>query len=508
MAADYEFIDGFDGYGPIGCLQFPANTAGEWTLFGSGTLLLVAPLSGSGGCALQLGPANNALLSKTLPGNFARSIGGATIRPNTSAGAGVTFLDGGTQQLTVFVNASGNLVAARGGVTGVVLGTSALSMSLPSTHILEWDITFHPSLGIVNLYIDGNTTPWLSLTNQNTIISANHYFNVFDFLTSSSGTCTITVDHFYLRAFLASGSADTPLFTNPIIDTDFGTADSSVAFTPTAGVLGQAYSTTGTTSAPGANELVLRRFVAGVGATVNSIGILPAATSGAAKFKGVIYSDSAGIPNTLLSSGTEVVGCTAATTQTLALVTPQALSAATAYWIGYITDTSIALTQVDTTTNASSKAANTYTSGAPGTAPAMTAGQPSWQIWGNVTGLSTNYSQVGNAFSNPPLGDLSFNQANVVGKEDLYTFGPLSANAGSIATVAVKAYCRIGTPGVRSVTLQTKSSGTDSSGSASPQAVPLSYNWLSSYFDADPNGSIPWTASTVNAATSGIKVVG
>jgi len=64
------------------------------------------------------------------------------------------------------------------------------------------------------------------------------------------------------------------------------------------------------------------------------VAIVPGATSGTAKFKAVAYADSAGAPGSLLSSGTEVVGCTSGSTLTGALITPQSLTAGTPCWIG------------------------------------------------------------------------------------------------------------------------------------------------------------------------------
>ena len=502
MAWDSEFVEGFDKYGPVGCVAFPVNTVGEWTITTGSFNTLVTSLNGISGCACQI---NNGTMSKTLSGNYARVLGGCRIKSNllTNAG-GFQFLDGVTAQISIIINTLGQIVVYRGGTSGTVLATSTQTIAANTVHYLEWDITFNSLNGIVNIYLDGTITS-IALTGVNTQATTNSSFDVF-VLTGVGGSTATIYDDMYLRLFLAAGSADTCLNNNPVIATSWGTADSSVQFTPENGVVGQVYSTTTTTSAPGANELALRQFTPAVASTVNSIGLLPAATNAAVNFKGVIYSDSGGTPHTLLSSGTQVTGCTSGTSLTLPLVTPQALSAGTPYWIGYITDTSIALTQVDATTNAASKAANTYTSGAPGTAPAMTTGQPSWQIWGNVTGMTTNWSQVGNVLTNPPLGDLSYNQANVAGKEDLYTFPALPAASSTVATVAVKSYNRVGTPGVRSVSLQTKSGSTDSSGSGGNQNPATSYNWMVSYFDVDPNGSAPWTVTGVNNATSGIKV--
>lgn len=118
-----------------------------------------------------------------------------------------------------------------------------------------------------------------------------------------------------------------------------------------------------------------------------------------------------------------------------ALITPQSLTAGTPCWIGFITDTSVVLQQADAGT-AGSKASNTYTSGAPGTTPAMTGGQASWLLYGNVSGITAhNWLELAN---NPALGDLSYVYSDAVNDEDLFTFDALSVNPDAIYTVAVK----------------------------------------------------------------------
>lgn len=313
------------------------------------------------------------------------------------------------------------------------------------------------------------------------------------------------VDHEYDRFYISSGGVDTPLLYNPIIETQFAASDAAVQFTPTAGVLGQDYSATTNTNAPGANQIFLRKFTPIVNCTLASVSILPGATSAGAKFKAVVYADSAGVPNGApLSSGTEVVGTTSGTLLTGALVTPQALTAGTPYWIGFITDTSVVLNEVDTTITGA-KAANTYTSGAP-TTPSMTTGQASWIIFGNCTSPAANWAQVNNGFSNPPLGDLSYNADATVGHADRFNFPALSVNSQNIATVAVKGYAKRSDAGARTIDLITKSNTTTSTGSAPGQAPATSYGWMVSYFDTDPNGAIAWTKTAVDAATSGYDI--
>lgn len=510
MAWDYEFVDGFDKYGPTGAN--PANfglTGAEWTntiTTGSNAPSIVAALS-STGKALTLSVAtngNSCSIQKTVGANYARAIGGVTISQTTfvSAAPGVVFLDGGTVQITIGINSSGQIVVYRGSQSGTLLATSTNVISSGAVTCLEWDITFSGASGIVKIYLNGALSS-INLSSANTSNSGNPQFSGF-ILGSGLGTSnayTLTYDHLYLRAFTAAGSGDTPLLTNPVIETQYPTADTLAQFTPVTAIMGKAYSITSTTASPGANQIVLMSYTPTVNSTINSVGFLPTTTSVGAKFKSVVYPDSAGAPAaTLLTDGTQVVGSVSGTTLTLPLVTPQALTAGTQYWIGFYTDTSITMTQVDTTTN-SRTGALTYGSGAPSTPPATTTGHATFLLYGNMTGMAVNYAQE---INNPEVGDLSYNQANVSGKEDLYSFPALPVNSSSIATVAVKTYARVGTPGVRTVSLQMHSGSTDSSG-ANQNPAP-SYTWLATYFDLDPNGNIAWIATGVNSATSGVKV--
>jgi hypothetical protein len=147
------------------------------------------------------------------------------------------------------------------------------------------------------------------------------------------------------------------------------------------------------------------------------------------------------------------------------------------------------------------RAANTYASGAPGTAPAMTSGQASWMLWGNVSGVSgANYAEVN---QQPPPGALSYVFDATVNHEDLYNFGALSTTPAFIYAVAVKAYAQKSDAGAKTVSMRMKSGSTDSGGTATGQTPATTYGWLTSVFSTDPNTSAAWTGANLNAATAG-----
>ncbi len=145
-------------------------------------------------------------------------------------------------------------------------------------------------------------------------------------------------------------------------------------------------------NAPGANELALLPVTPAVVLTVTGIGIMPQTASVGANFRGVIYADDGGAPGTLLASGPQVTGCAADIALNLPLTTPQTVTT-DQYWIGYFTDTSVAI-QSDNTGAQGEKAAVTYSAGAPSSAPTMTPAQPSWSIWGYCAAVPNGATAV------------------------------------------------------------------------------------------------------------------
>jgi hypothetical protein len=513
MAYNAEFIEGFDKYGIVGT-KIDVSTlglfTGDWTAW-TGTLSAsnnyIAPSLLGAGNALRFEPGSTTSfngISKTFPANYARMVGGIYLQSSLHVLCGVQFLDNGTAQLSIVVNLSGQIEIRRGSIgTGTILATTTQTLAADVPACVEWDITIHSTTGIAKIWINGVATS-VAIAGQNTRASANNYLNQIQLGTYNNLTSNkFTVDHLYCWLFTAAGGAETPALTNPVVETQFPTGDSgTIAFTFGSGVLG-AVQSTGTTVTGSANRLFLRKYTPTVAATLGSLRINPSATSAGAKFKGVVYADSSGVPGTLLTSGTELVGVVANTRATLTLTSAQTLAAGTSVWVGYITDTSVAFNTTDLL-NSGYAASNTYTSGAPGTAPTMTAGIGSQVVFGVVTGVAVNWPQVD---ENPAVGVLSYNTSSTVNAEDLFTFPALGSTPTVIYTVAVKALVMRSDAGARTVDLRLKSNTTTSSGSVTGQTPAASFATIGSYFDLDPNGSIAWTASAVNAASSGLKII-
>ena len=516
------FTEGFDKYGPPGKSNPSIPSVhtlfiqGEWTNFADpfGSMAIVAPLSVRGGAVfMQAATLNPAQLRKTLPNNYGRLIAGFRFTNTLAAtgGGGIVFRDSGTAQCAVTINPFGQFEVRTGGSSGGVLATSLVSISANTTHYLEVDITFATS-GAYQVWLDGVS---IITGTGNTKTSAHTYANELVLGDTGGANYQMTYDDFYL--FDDSGSTNNAaLNTNPRIETRYPNSDAQTVWINDGNVLvpigiaqtGVSTITTAVNS-PGANELALLPINPPVNCNLVSVAVLPAQSSVTAKFTAVLYSDSSGAPNTLIAAGTQVIGCVSGTALSLPFSAPQALTGSTAYWIGYITDTSINLSQYDNTTVKGQKLANTYGSGAPaGPLGGMTVNQPTWLIWGDATGAATNWESVASdpADGAGPAGDASSISSAAPGDEDLYHFPNLSTIATAIYCVGVKVNVKRSDTGDRTIDCRLKSGATDSAGSNPGQVPGTSYEWLDSYFETDPNTSMAWTASGVNFAQAGPKI--
>lgn len=534
MAYDAEFIDGFDKYGPVGGAYITGGAlptllslllSGEWTTFlafGDSpqlSLNVVAPLSGpAGGKALHIyniapGFGGEMYLSKTLA-NYQRIIAGFAVNFG-APGAGFCIANNGVVQVSVFGLSTGQIQVNRGSIAGgTSLGVTTQSLPVGSTFEIEVDITVAPGTGgSVSVWLNGALSS-IALTSVNTSADGNSVFNQSGIGANNHGDGTF--DHLYEHYFTSGGSGDTPLLYGPIIVTQFPISDATVAFVPEQGVIGEPYVLAGNnsipTGTPGANKLFLRQFTPPSNMTLNSVTCLPAVSNSVAQFEAAVYSDNAGAPDVLLSGGTLLTGCTANHPLVGTITTPQVLIGGTPYWIGFDTDTAIALNlNGDVVLLSSSIANNTFSGGLPNPAPVMTYNQLDWAIWGQCTGGPSNYVNVNENPAGVPVvfgqgggNAAAYNQSSTVDAEDLFNFPALPSGVSAISTVAVKVLAAIPDGGARSITVQTKSGGTDISGPTA--ALSGSFLTVPGYYDTDPNTAGPWAPSGVNAATSGYKI--
>lgn len=535
------FMDGFDKYGPVNTgkntssfqsqtILGPLLTAGEWTSTafdssnsGATYTYIDSPLSSHGqSLRMVMERAYNdgryMLLFKTLPTN-SRAIGGVRIKDNfldPGIIRSITFTDGGqintVHQVSITLDpGTGKFSIHTGTVVGTVLATSTVSISANTAHYLEWDITIGASAAY-NVYLDGVSI--ISGTGNTKGGTANSQYNGFGFTASTQTNVALPaalwIDDLYIND--TSGSTNnTVLLTNPRIETQIPSGDSAVQFSIGAATIGDStnFTVSSTNDLYGSivNTLWLRSFTPTFNCTLNSIAVLPITSSSPTKFKAVLYADSVNAPAALLATGTETTGASANNYLTLPFGSGQALTAGTQYWLGFIVDSNVALQGLDDGPAGGRRVNNTYGSGPPNPAGVMSF-SPSVFMWGNVTGFTGNFNAETRSPPMPPnsAGDISYVSDSVVGHEDLYTFPNLSTTPTTVHAVAVKGLISDSDGGARTISLRTKSSATDSAGTGGSISPATSYAWLTSLFETNPNGSITWTGTTVNAATHGVKI--
>jgi hypothetical protein len=336
----------------------------------------------------------------------------------------------------------------------------------------------------------------------NTRTTTNNYANAF-FLATAAGGGGTTFDDLYL--FDTSGTTcNAPMLNNPVIETAFPNADTATkAWNNGASIIGVDNSAAAPTSSA-ANVVQVRLFAAAANMTLNSISVAGgSASNGAINLRPVVY---AGVATgaALLAAGPTVVGMTAGTTTTMPLTTPLALTAGTNYAIGLMTDTSVGSVFASAdVTNACVRGTATFTSGAPATLPTMTAGQTSYQMWGNCTGSASDYVSVN---SNPPIDDIAYIYESTVADEELFAFPALASNPASVACVAIKARLKRSDSGTRTVDVRCASGSADTAGNAAGVTPGTSFGWVANYQPTDPNTGSAWTGTGVNAAQGGVRV--
>lgn len=517
------FIEGFAKHGPAlpsagnlgrgGTTMDMANQSflKDWTSMsiGNGQIGIVQGAQGGNSKALKFFYSNlsTASVGRALPQNYSRLIVGFRMNMSGSSqsnsASSVYFQDAGGNQCLISLDQNGRITFWRGN-NSTNLYTSA-PLALASTwHYFEVDVTFHGSAGAFQIWLDGVSL--VHLTGQNTIGTGNAYANAVLFLSYS---CQTLYQDIYL--FDATGTTNNAARGDSVVQTLLPTADTAQKnFTPTAYAVGPSMRGTSTTNTPGANQIMVVPFRPEVNCTLASVGFTPNTASTTAKMKGVVYSDASGAPGSLLSDGTEVTATVVGTPAVLPLVTPQALTGGTQYWIGFYSDTSLNLLVSEDVNNVGQRKANTYTSGAPaGPLTAMTTAQNTWQMWGVATGAVSNYAlgdQQPGALVGSLFDTVGFVQSGNVNDEDLYAMSDLTGNPASIGCVQVTALASKDAAGTRTVDLRLKSGATESSGSKSGFGVGTSPQQILTVFETDPATSAAWTVAAVNALTAGFKV--
>ncbi len=507
------FIEGFDKYGLVGMTTPSVATAigqGGWSVFtNTGGAALAASLNGQGGSALTVsgiaqGGNTATYVTKTLPQNYSRLIGGVRISTDLVGSNGIAFSDGTTVQCMVLVMpTSGRIAIYSGrGTTQLQLGTASIAAGVE--HYLEYDITFGPASGIGA----GSWTVWLDGVqclsgNGATETSGNNYANVLQLSIGTVGgnvSTSVTFDDVYVFDDTTSYN-NSVLLSNPLVYTQVPSSDEQTQFTNNGNIVGN---TAGASGAPNilGNYLLLMPVTPIENCTINSI-VFQTTGGSSNPAQGVLYADSGGAPGTLLASGTPISTFPTPGTGTLGL-TATALTANTQYWIGLIIDASYFNPQYAPTGSSELYvASNTYSSGPPSTAPTMSPTGYGLYMYGVCSGAAGNSASLVNI---PPPGTASSVQASSSGTEDLYQLPNLPTSIQNVYTVTVSAFAQLEGSGSTKFDLLAKSSSTTGEGSNTAIAPTATFAWYDSNFDTDPNTGAAWTPGHVNIGYYGMKI--
>ncbi len=505
------FVEGFDQYGATS-INTPnlVNTSlpqGGWTPYSSPALNIVPSLNGQAGYAIQCEEnfaGDISGLAKTLPNNYTRLIGGfRMLTPAQLAGpAGVMLFDNTTCQCSIAVQPiSGRLGFCLGSIEGTLLDTSLSSLAGNTEHYIEFDITF----GVGNA---GGWTVWLDGVQAmqgvgTTVVSANSYANVVMLATALQFT-TAAFDDVYIFDDTTTFN-NAVLLSNPVVLTDVPIAASQTQFANDGNAIGNTNSTLSGSASISANSLILTPVTPAVACNAASVAIqLNSGNDPTAQFRAVIYADNAGAPGALLASGNDSIGFTSNELLILPLATQPALVAGTQYWIGFINDTAINVQYASVLGNPYRYVANTFASGPPATAPAMTSGTTPLFMYGLCTGSAENWNSVSLL---PPLGDTSSVSTATAGDTDLYTYPALPNNVTAVYTVSVSGNCHLDQSGNRRFDMTAKSGTAIGNGLNTNIAPTVTYAWYDSPFDTDPNTGVAWTKTAAESAAYGMTLV-
>ena len=496
------FMDGFDRYiTGTSTTSYGGSTALlNYNGWGSNSGLLFSPsLNGVSGYSLEV--ASTVQLFRNLPSNMSHVIIGFRFKSDFVNQTYFQLRDAGAAQCTFCVENGGSVNVRSGGPTGTIIAQSAAGRLLVgSVHHIEFDITIGTSAAVA-MYVD--TILVASGTGNTRAGTANSYVNYLFITNAFPPTADWLIDDFYILD--ANGTTNNaPLQTAPRIDTAFPSSDTSVQFGFGAGQLGASkYKTASAAATSTANSIILMPVRPLINCTINSISIFGIVTNASQNLRGVIYNDSAGTPNALMSSGTTVVGVTANTVMTLPLTTPQNLVAGTTYHIGFMMSVGIGswMYQLDFTTQWRTGTA-TFASGAPATAPAMSLAIGA-AVWGNITNPGLNWYEVSQLMPMElPTPGQSYLTSNTVGQQDLFGFPALSGT--TIYAVNPTILCNRGDAGNRTVAARLRSGATTVGGAAQTPSTVLGY--MNTYLETDPIAGGAWTAANLNAMSIGYRI--
>lgn len=505
---DYEWIEGFERWGSAGSDSADWGYAGymddgEYTSISiNGAELVAGLVPSAGGQALQASLGSITTLSKTLPANYARVIGGCTLYTllgTQQSNTFVSFNDGGTNQIAIGYNTSGNLWVSR---NGTAIATSTEVMSYGSTNVIEWDVTFHNTTGIAKVWLNGVPTS-IDFTGD-TCGSANNYANSFSLIVRSSNI----MDHVYLWFYTAAGGSETPALTNPVVETT--TVDETVAADF---ILGEGTTTGNELIGGGINRdgrmTYYRPFIAPAGGNISKIYVYCFQTNATTAVKVSLYADNgSGRPGARLCAPVEITGIVASTVLTFN-VAATAVVKGTRYYLALSHSNGAGSSPLGSYTNDLEgwvTNEGSYAAAMPASAGSASAVAPPW-LWSNLTDVAEAdfYSQL--AFPHP--GPYNYLAAATADARDQYGFAPLSVDPTVIYSVSVSYAVSKSDAGVKTIDLEVDSGGVKYTGTnGAAKTPPQNLTWYTSYYRRNPNGGAAWSKTSVDAMNAGYKIVG
>ncbi len=498
---DFEFIDGFDKYDHTeyytGVYQLARTlmSQGEWSFVDGSIYLDVALGSSAAGRGLALGNGNN--IQKYVYGSYARLIGGCYHKLGVSTASRNTLIscnNTGVANLSLSIQAStGDLCLHLGTNAGTILATAAGVAPSPSVHCIEWDLCPHNTLGYARVWVDGILV--INYTGDTANTATNGYDTM---LIAASVNQFSYIDHFYSWHYLSTvNTGETPALTNPYIETSYGYTETQSDFTvgqmmyPSE--LGQLSNDVVTS-----NAVLYRKITPTENCTLNSIVFIPSSTTPTASTRAMLYADTAGSPSgSPLATSADKTGLVNNANSFYAI--SYALVGGTSYWLA-IHLGAISQNVANTAVSGGKTQTATFTAGAP-VAGSFTSDVNQYRIAALTTGTATEKDILN---MKPPR-DLAYVQSGTVNAQDLYKFTPLSLTPTAIYSVALKARLMRTDTGVRTVALKSVSNGATVTGPTfAPAGTP---QYQQQMFSKNPDGLIPWTKATLDAADFGYKVI-
>lgn len=488
------FIDGFDHYAT-------ADLPKKWSSYS--IYASVLPTGGRRGTGSLRGTGNPAWVKKTVvPG--ASFVMGFAFRAEAippSAVVIASWQDAASVQCDLRLNPDGTFSVTRNG-TAVTSGTSTYALPTNTWSYIEWKVTVADSIAAGSCVVRVNGAVVITVAaGQDLKSTANATANGFQIGTHSTSV-SVDIDDLYVCDL--SGATNNDFLGDCRVDSVFPNGDGTYQEMPTliqkAGV--DILTTGAGTSSYSANQKVALKTTAASSFQVTAGRINFQTTANAAKVKMVIYADSAGSPGGLLGTSDEVVGVAPSVWTTFTFSTPVALTGGSSYWIGFISDTALA---VWNTGPGSIIAGNndTYSDGAAGTFGSSTPGTTGWGI--TVSGPQTGGGRY--VLVNEVAPDqLSRAASNTVGHRETYQMQDLANVTGTIYGVQVNVAVAKDDAGSRTVAPMVRSGATDAVGP--DLGLSTSQLYALALWEKNPNGNIVWTEAAVNALEAGVKVTG